>query len=304
MDTLAQRFTEHGGRQLRVALAEQDLLAHETTVIELLAAYARVEEFKAGEVVIEQAAADNDILFLLAGAAVIEVHRRAIAERRAGQHVGEMALLDVSATRSATVRATTELVVARVSEEAFTPIANAHPWIWRRMAQSLANRLRERGGLVRARGDRPVLFVGSSVEGLAIARGLQAACSHDQWTTRCWTDGYFGVGKTPIESLMSQLDLLDFGVLVVTADDVSQSRGLSTPAPRDNVILELGLLFGALGRDRTFFLRVRGEELKLPSDLLGVQPLEIPPGDADQLAARVAPAVHEIRSAIQRLGCR
>lgn len=56
--------------------------------------------------------------------------------------------------------------------------------------------------------------------------------------------------------------------MVATPDDTIVSRGETTPSARDNTLLEVGLLVGALGRNRTFLL-VTGE-LKLPTDILGL----------------------------------
>lgn len=62
----------------------------------------------------------------------------------------------------------------------------------------------------------------------------------------------------------------DFAVLLMTADDTTASRGRRKASPRDNVVFELGLFMGALGRDRTFVVSPKGVDLKLPTDLLGV----------------------------------
>jgi CRP/FNR family transcriptional regulator, cyclic AMP receptor protein len=52
------------------------------------------------------------------------------------------------------------------------------------------------------------------------------------------------------------------------------SRGKKKSSPRDNVIFELGLLMGALGRDRVFILKPKGVDVRIPTDLLGVNWLE------------------------------
>ena len=75
---------------------------------------------------------------------------------------------------------------------------------------------------------------------------------------------------TFIEALEQELAQSDFAVLTLTPDDQSKSRGKVTRAPRDNVLLELGLFMGHLGRDRTYFVCDKNQNLKIPTDLLGV----------------------------------
>lgn len=83
-----------------------------------------------------------------------------------------------------------------------------------------------------------------------------------------WRDLY-ELGETSIEALMRALDTFDFGIFVLTEDDELLLRKEVVRVPRDNVVLELGLFRGRLGRDRTFIIHPNVEGLHLPSDLLG-----------------------------------
>ena len=100
---------------------------------------------------------------------------------------------------------------------------------------------------------RPSIFVGSSTEGLRVAQTVQALLDPTV-EVEVWSQGVFGLGQGTLESLVLALDRFDFAVLVLTADDLTTSRGIGSPAARDNVLLELGLFVGGLGRDRTFML--------------------------------------------------
>ena len=81
-----------------------------------------------------------------------------------------------------------------------------------------------------------------------------------------WNEGTFQINKAYIESLEQEMNKADFAVLVLTKDDQQLIRETKEFVPRDNVVFEIGLFIGKLGRERTFYIRPQG--LKLPTDLL------------------------------------
>lgn len=118
-----------------------------------------------------------------------------------------------------------------------------------------------------------------------------------------WDEGLFGLGNTFIESLINALPRFDFAVLVLTPDDLVTSRDVESFGPRDNVLFELGLFMGRLGRLRTFIVHQSVADLKIPSDLSGVATAtyEWPRGDENHVAA-VGVACDKIRRVIRELG--
>src|SRR5215472_13682938 len=116
---------------------------------------------------------------------------------------------------------------------------------------------------------KPALFVGSSSEGLEFARAVRALLDEDAEVT-LWKEGLFDVGSTFIDSLIKALPRFDFAALILTGDDLLTSREITTLGPRDNVLFELGLFMGRLGRERTFVVRARSDHIKIPSDLAGL----------------------------------
>jgi CRP/FNR family transcriptional regulator, cyclic AMP receptor protein len=272
---MKERFVgdEAAHRRLITSLAAQQCVGGSQGIAATLAAAVAgsIRELKKDEELIRQDQADNNLFFILAGSVSILVNGREIAARKAGQHVGEMALIDPSAKRSASVMASEDgTVIAEVTEAKFVNIANEHPALWRALAVELGHRLRERSKYVHAPNPQPIVFVGSSREGLEPARAIQMAFQHEKFITKVWTDGIFNASKATIEDLATAVTHADFAVLVFTADDLISSRGADAYAPRDNVIFELGLFMGALGRERSFIVRPRGVALKIPSDLLGI----------------------------------
>ena len=116
-----------------------------------------------------------------------------------------------------------------------------------------------------------------------------------------WNEGFFGLGSTFIETLVNNLPRFDFAILVLTGDDMVNSREVEVFGPRDNVIFELGLFMGHLGRARTFILHQSNAALKIPTDLSGVTTATYEWPREDESAA-VQVACHRIRKIIRDLG--
>ena len=119
---------------------------------------------------------------------------------------------------------------------------------------------------------RSKVFIVSSSEGLDVAKRIRLLLLHEldrQAEVELW-DRVFALTATYIESLETAMAHTDFAILVLTPDDVTISRRSETSAPRDNVIFELGLFMGSLGRARCFIIQDKTTGMKLPSDLLGL----------------------------------
>lgn len=150
--------------------------------------------------------------------------------------------------------------------------------------------------------NQPSAFIGSSTEGLEFARAIRSLLVQDTEVT-LWNEGFFTVGSTFIESLVNSLPRFDFAVLVLTPDDLVHSRNDEHLGPRDNVIFELGLFMGRLGRSRTFIVHQSGSGLKIPTDLSGVTTAQYYwPRDDNNYESAVGAACDSIRRAIRDLG--
>jgi predicted nucleotide-binding protein len=149
---------------------------------------------------------------------------------------------------------------------------------------------------------KPRLFIGSSTEGLSIAYAIQENLSYSAEIT-VWDQGVFNLSDTTIESLMSVIDTTDFGVFVFTPDDITTIRGKKNITVRDNVLFELGLFIGKIGRKRSFIIMPDNTEFHLPTDLLGLTPgkYETNRSDGNQRAA-TGSCSNKIREAINKLG--
>lgn len=149
---------------------------------------------------------------------------------------------------------------------------------------------------------KPTVFVGSSSEGLEIARAVQFQLKDDALVT-VWNEGAFSLNQGTLESLVAMLDRFDFAVLLLTPDDVLQVRDTALLTPRDNVMFELGLFLGRLGRARTFAICSNARDLKLPSDLAGVTLARFDNEDVrHDVTSALGPACFQIRQAIRDLG--
>lgn len=117
------------------------------------------------------------------------------------------------------------------------------------------------------------MFIGSSIEGLELARAIQSELEYDMNVT-VWNQSNFPPSQNTLDSLLKISDSFDFGVFIFSPDDLIETRGVKKLSVRDNVLFECGLFFSELGKDSCFFMIPRGvENFHLPSDLWGITPL-------------------------------
>ena len=123
------------------------------------------------------------------------------------------------------------------------------------------------------------LFIGSSKEGLKYARKLKASldselCKYGIKCTLWEEDGVFLLGRATIENLCKKgMELRNnngYALMIMTPDDEVKIRGETKYAPRDNVIFEMGLFLGYLGRERTYCVFPSNKNIKLMSDWSGI----------------------------------
>ena len=115
------------------------------------------------------------------------------------------------------------------------------------------------------------VFIGSSSQSLpvanALARQLEELAAVE---VQPWNKYFFNLNRGILEDLLNQLEEFDFAVLVLAPDDVAIINDQLSFSTRDNVLFELGLFMGRLGRDRVFVACDNRIDLHRPSDLLGV----------------------------------
>ena len=149
------------------------------------------------------------------------------------------------------------------------------------------------------------VFIGSSSEGLPVARNLQAELeAAGKCEVTRWDVNVFEPSGYTLDSLTRTASSMDFAVLIASADDITTSRGVESESVRDNVILEFGLFVGALGRQRTYLLATGGRDVKLPTDVLGLTRLPYTHRSDGDLRASVNSAVLQIERQMSELGPR
>ena len=145
---------------------------------------------------------------------------------------------------------------------------------------------------------KPKIFVASSAEARRLAQAVQQELEYMADVTP-WYQDAFVVGQNVIDELGRNLRASDFGIFIFAPDDSLRMRARSQKSVRDNVILELGMFIGRLGKERSFIIRPEGKGLRVPTDLLGVVTGKYV-DRTDNPRAAVATACTQIVDAIQR----
>ena len=124
---------------------------------------------------------------------------------------------------------------------------------------------------------KPRVFLVSSSEAGELLNQLSVHISAGDWClVRPWNLSTFEPGKSFLNSLTDNTRDVDFAVILYTGDDRTRSRDTAQPAPRDNVIFELGFFIARLGPERVIVVSPR-DIPKIPSDYFGYRVLTYDP---------------------------
>lgn len=147
------------------------------------------------------------------------------------------------------------------------------------------------------------VFIGSSPESLDVARAVQIEL--DSWAeTTIWSQGVFTPSSNTLDDLVRASGEYDFGIFIFSPEDIIKIRNQEFSTTRDNVVFELGIFIGKLGKERTFLVVPRNQkDFHLPTDLLGLTYLTFDSERSDRnLQAALGPTCTQIRKSMERLG--
>ncbi|RZK17803.1 MAG: hypothetical protein EOO43_13145 [Flavobacterium sp.] len=128
---------------------------------------------------------------------------------------------------------------------------------------------------------KPKIFIGSSSSGYEVAEEVKIYLSGVA-DVYLWKDSaVWEVNRSTFDNLLRMSNYFDFGVFVATSDDLTMTNDKLVIEPRDNVILEMALFLGAIGKDKSFLLVEEG--IKLPSDFNGIYMPRFKRGDSNSI---------------------
>ena len=265
---------EEGRRRLIELIAGQKIIRHDMEIAERFADVSSVIVCKTEDDLIVQGETDNDLFLILTGSFEVIVSEHCVALRVAGEEVGEMAAIDPAAIRSATVRAREESIVAHITESNFFLLTDQYPQLWRNFARVIAYRLRDESLRIRPRNPVPKLFISALPESVSIARHLQNRLAHDDIIVTIFSDTIFEPSDNAFNSFLDEAGQSDFCAFVFSSDaPVFNRKGLQSVV-RDNIVFEIGLFIGVVGRNRTFLIKPSQLDIKIPTRLFSLKVFE------------------------------
>lgn len=258
-------------------LLRQELVERKMERAEYLFDNGVLKVYEPGEALIRLRDEASSVFFILKGEVTIYIGRHTlVASFGSDNHVGEIAALQV-ATRSANVDAIGAVIALELPKDFFTSFLKRFPDASFALAMDFARRLESRNSSVKKPGKKHRIFAISSLEALDIATsGVRGFMGDPHFDFYPWPVETFKTGSYLLEDLEAELGIADFAVAIAQDDDIGESRGTRKAVPRDNVIFELGLFMGRLGRKRTILMVPEGKDVKLPSDLRGISIIEYP----------------------------
>lgn len=146
-------------------------------------------------------------------------------------------------------------------------------------------------------GSKSRVFISTSIEGLHIAEAIQIGLESVA-TCTIRTQGVLKQSDKPIENVVNIAADFDYAIIVITPADFQGKNPTEKRGPKDNIIFELGLFTGTLGRARTFMVLCKDDPIHLPSDLIGVTIAMYSKRSADNLLAALEPVCTQVKRAM------
>jgi len=113
------------------------------------------------------------------------------------------------------------------------------------------------------------IFIGSSSEQIKNAEKIAIVLENLGHSVKPWWGSeVFPPGAYTFDSILNVARSVDAGLFLLAEDDFTKTRGEIFPATRDNVLIEAGIFFGALGRNSVGLFTVGIP--KTPSDWKGI----------------------------------
>lgn len=258
---------------------QQDVLRNITEdAVDTIYGKGVLKAFPKGSKITNQDETGCSVYFILQGKVDVYVAGHLVATRCAKECVGEMSALDPTQRRSASLVAIEDVKILELDYDSFNFMLDENPKILKNLAVVLCNRLRERSKFFRTPNEKINFFIGSSSESLndikmfketlnSIASERGVAIEINLWDEKVFTPS-----KSGLEALIAAAQHSDFAAFFLTPEDKIIVRGEDKLAPRDNVVFELGLFMGIVGRDRVyaFIPHQIGNSMQIPSDLNGI----------------------------------
>ena len=147
---------------------------------------------------------------------------------------------------------------------------------------------------------KPRIFIASSTESLKTAEAINLNLDRSAETV-FWTIP--APSQNFIDTLLELTRSVDFAAFLFSPDDLVIMRGDEKGAIRDNVLFELGLFMGYLGKERCFIIQPRDSKHHTPSDLLGITPIDYEANRSDNdLIASTKSVSTIITTVMDRMG--
>lgn len=139
------------------------------------------------------------------------------------------------------------------------------------------------------------IFIGSSTEHVRIAEEIAVIIEKCEHEPILWTD-WFEPSDFTFSKIMDLPNVVDGGIFILAPDDKLSSEQGSIYVPRDNVLIEAGVLFGKLGTPRVALCKV--SKTKLASDWAGITYIKYEPEKKRIFQAEVSQWLNNVQDFI------